>query len=150
MLHFGKKPPTIDGRDWKWETFRTALKAAGKLPTIPADHWGHGNTYKDWLMLANGPDPTAPGAAAEGCGCCVWSSAAHQTMEAHLEKLRALVKKAVPRATEGIVWGMLGYAIDGRPFAAMARQQTYRLGCLLALPRDSPLRQVMCRLLLNP
>ena len=29
-------------------------------------------------------------------------------------------------------------AIVTRPFAAMARQQTYRLGCLLALPRDAP------------
>ena len=29
-------------------------------------------------------------------------------------------------------------AIVTRPFAATARQQTYRLGCLLALPRDAP------------
>jgi putative ABC transport system substrate-binding protein len=29
-------------------------------------------------------------------------------------------------------------AIVTRPFAAMARQRTYRLGCLLALPRDAP------------
>ena len=29
-------------------------------------------------------------------------------------------------------------AIVTRPFAAMARQPTYRLGCLLALPRDAP------------
>jgi uncharacterized protein YdhG (YjbR/CyaY superfamily) len=43
----------------------------------------------------------------------------------HVEKLRALVKKAVPRATEGIQYGMLGYAIDGRPFAAIASQKNY-------------------------
>jgi uncharacterized protein YdhG (YjbR/CyaY superfamily) len=43
----------------------------------------------------------------------------------HVEKLRALVKKAVPRATEGIQWGMLGYAIEGRPFAAIASQKSY-------------------------
>jgi uncharacterized protein YdhG (YjbR/CyaY superfamily) len=43
----------------------------------------------------------------------------------HVEALRALVKKAVPKATEGIQWGMLGYAIDGRPFAAIASQKNY-------------------------
>jgi len=43
----------------------------------------------------------------------------------HVEKLRALVKKAVPRATEGIQYGMLGYAIEGRPFAAIASQKNY-------------------------
>jgi hypothetical protein len=81
-LHGGKLPHVPDSRDWRWEDFRASLKAAGLLPKIPADHWGHGKTYKDWLMLANGPDPTAPGKAAEGAGCCVWSSSAHQTMEA--------------------------------------------------------------------
>ena len=43
----------------------------------------------------------------------------------HVEKLRTLVKKAVPKATEGIQWGMLGYAIDGRPFAAIASQKNH-------------------------
>jgi uncharacterized protein YdhG (YjbR/CyaY superfamily) len=43
----------------------------------------------------------------------------------HVEKLRRLVKKAVPRATEGICWGMLGFAIEGRPFAAIASQKNY-------------------------
>ena len=43
----------------------------------------------------------------------------------HVEKLRALVKKEVPRATEGIQWGMLGYAIEGRPFAAIASQKNH-------------------------
>src|SRR5262249_51642585 len=43
----------------------------------------------------------------------------------HVEALRKLVKKAVPRATEGIQWGMLGFAIDGRPFAAIASQKNY-------------------------
>jgi hypothetical protein len=31
-------------------------------------------------MLGNGPDQTAPGAAAQGCGDCVWASADHETM----------------------------------------------------------------------
>lgn len=44
---------------------------------------------------------------------------------AHLETLRALVKRVVPKATEGMVWGMLGYAIDGRPFAGLAAQKSY-------------------------
>jgi uncharacterized protein YdhG (YjbR/CyaY superfamily) len=43
----------------------------------------------------------------------------------HVEMLRALVKKAVPKATEGIVWGMLGFAYEGRPFAAIASQKNY-------------------------
>jgi uncharacterized protein YdhG (YjbR/CyaY superfamily) len=43
----------------------------------------------------------------------------------HVEALRALVKKAVPRATEGIVWGMLGYEIEGRPFVCIASQKNY-------------------------
>jgi uncharacterized protein YdhG (YjbR/CyaY superfamily) len=43
----------------------------------------------------------------------------------HVERLRALVKEAVPEATEGIVWGMLGYSIAGRPFVAIASQKNY-------------------------
>ena len=43
----------------------------------------------------------------------------------HVEKLRALVKRAVPRAREGIVWGMLGYEIEGRPFVCIASQKNY-------------------------
>ena len=38
----------------------------------------------------------------------------------HVERLRTLVKKAVPKATEGIAWGMIHYAFEGRPFAAIA------------------------------
>jgi uncharacterized protein YdhG (YjbR/CyaY superfamily) len=44
---------------------------------------------------------------------------------ASVEALRALVKRAVPSASEGIVWGMLGYAIEGRPFVAIASQKNY-------------------------
>jgi len=43
----------------------------------------------------------------------------------HIERLRALVKKTVPQATEGIEWGMLGYTIGGRVFVAMASQKNY-------------------------
>jgi uncharacterized protein YdhG (YjbR/CyaY superfamily) len=42
-----------------------------------------------------------------------------------VEKLRALVKKAVPKATEGILWGMLGYAFNDRPFAGIASHKSY-------------------------
>src|SRR3954470_20862905 len=43
----------------------------------------------------------------------------------HLVKLRALVKKAVPAAKEGIMWNMIGWTIDERPFAALASQKNY-------------------------
>ena len=43
----------------------------------------------------------------------------------HIETLRRLVRKAVPRAQEGIVWGMLGFCIDERPFVAIASQKNY-------------------------
>jgi uncharacterized protein YdhG (YjbR/CyaY superfamily) len=43
----------------------------------------------------------------------------------HLETLRALVKKSVPKAREGILYGMLGFTIDERPFAALAAQKNY-------------------------
>lgn len=80
-LHLGKAKFTPDARDWRWVDFRAALKAAGVLPKVPAI-FGHGNTYTDWKMLGNGPDPTAPGRAAEGAGDCVWASADHETMVA--------------------------------------------------------------------
>ena len=43
----------------------------------------------------------------------------------HIETLRRLVRKAVPRAEEGIVWGMLGYCIGERPFVCIASQKNY-------------------------
>jgi uncharacterized protein YdhG (YjbR/CyaY superfamily) len=43
----------------------------------------------------------------------------------HVEALRALVKKTVPRATEGLAWGMIGYAYERRPFAAIAAHKSY-------------------------
>lgn len=79
-LHLGKAEFKPDARDWRWADFRIALKSAGLLPKVPAV-FGHGNTYTDWKMLGNGPDPTAPGRAAEGAGDCVWASADHETME---------------------------------------------------------------------
>ena len=75
-----KKPFVADSRDYLWSEFRKPLAAKGLLPTtIPPFGWGHGNTYQDWQMLGNGPDPTAPGKAKNGVGCCVWSSAANET-----------------------------------------------------------------------
>src|SRR5689334_3396263 len=43
----------------------------------------------------------------------------------HIERLRKLVRKAVPRAQESIVWGMLGYTIGERPFVCIASQKNY-------------------------
>lgn len=77
-LWTGKADFKADSRDWLWSDFRAPLKKAGLLARIPKV-FGHGNTYRDWQMLANGPDSTAPGKAAYGCGCCVWSSAANET-----------------------------------------------------------------------
>jgi uncharacterized protein YdhG (YjbR/CyaY superfamily) len=42
-----------------------------------------------------------------------------------IEKLRKVVRAAVPGATEGVQWGMLGYAYEGRCFAAIAAQKNY-------------------------
>ena len=78
----GKLPFKEDGRDWKWADFRGVVKRAlgTRKLTIWPPPWGHGNTYKDWGMLANGPDPTAPPAIrGTGAGCCVVSSAANET-----------------------------------------------------------------------
>ena len=58
-----------------------------------------------------------------------------------IEKLRALVKAEVPAATEGIQWGMLGYAIDGRPFAAIASQKNYLSLYLMDLYTTPALRK---------
>jgi uncharacterized protein YdhG (YjbR/CyaY superfamily) len=43
----------------------------------------------------------------------------------HIEKLRALIKKSVPKAREGILWGMLGFTINERPFVGLAAQKNY-------------------------
>jgi uncharacterized protein YdhG (YjbR/CyaY superfamily) len=59
----------------------------------------------------------------------------------HLEKLRALIKKSVPRAREGINWGMLGYSIGERPFAAMASQKSYLSLYLMDLYTTPRLRE---------
>jgi uncharacterized protein YdhG (YjbR/CyaY superfamily) len=58
----------------------------------------------------------------------------------HVEQLRALVKRAVPKATESIVWGMIGYAYDGRPFAALASQKNYLSLYLMDLYTQPALR----------
>jgi uncharacterized protein YdhG (YjbR/CyaY superfamily) len=41
----------------------------------------------------------------------------------HLEHIRKLVRSTVPDADEKILWGMIGYEIHGRPFAAVASQK---------------------------
>src|SRR5438128_8907897 len=43
----------------------------------------------------------------------------------HVQRLRKLVKKAVPKASEGIEWGMICYLYQGRPFACIASQKNY-------------------------
>lgn len=69
---YGRKPKTPDARD-----FLLADHLPATLPSIPADHWGHGNTYANWRMNGNGPAQKGEGipsswtAAKEGAGDCV-------------------------------------------------------------------------------
>lgn len=86
-LKLGKKDPVYHPTDLRWADLRLPLKASGLLPAVPPT-FGHGETYKDWLMLGNGPSmPGEPPAPAnykqpwEGCGDCVWAAAAHEVME---------------------------------------------------------------------
>lgn len=58
----------------------------------------------------------------------------------HVERLRALVRRVVPRATESIQWGMIGWAIDGRPFAAVASQKNHLSLYLMDLYTQPALR----------
>jgi uncharacterized protein YdhG (YjbR/CyaY superfamily) len=60
---------------------------------------------------------------------------------AHVETLRKLVKKQVPAAAESIQWGMIGYALDGRPFAAIASQKNYLSLYLMDLYTQPGLRE---------
>lgn len=69
----GKKPATPDPRD-----IRFRAVAATQLPSPPA-RFGHGNLYRDWFMLGNGPDDTVA-RGFQGCGCCVFSGGDHETM----------------------------------------------------------------------
>lgn len=87
QLKLGKKDPVHHPEDLRWADLRLSLKAAGLLPAVPAV-FGHGETYQDWLMLGNGPsmpgEPPQPASYKEpweGCGDCVWASAAHEVME---------------------------------------------------------------------
>lgn len=59
----------------------------------------------------------------------------------HLEALRALVRREVPEATEGIHWGMLGWAVGGRCFAALASQKSYLSLYLMDLYAQPGLRE---------
>src|SRR5262249_35500414 len=58
-----------------------------------------------------------------------------------IEKLRKLVLAAVPGATECIQFGMLGYSVDGRPFAAIAAQKRYLSLYLMDLYTQPGLRE---------
>jgi uncharacterized protein YdhG (YjbR/CyaY superfamily) len=60
---------------------------------------------------------------------------------AQVEAIRRLVRASVPEATEGIVWGMIGYAIDGRPFAGVASQKSYVSLYLMDLYTQPGLRE---------
>jgi hypothetical protein len=55
--------------------------------------------------------------------------------------IRELVKKTVPRAGEAIVWGMIGFAIDGRPFAGVASRKSYLSLYLMDLYTQPGLRE---------
>jgi uncharacterized protein YdhG (YjbR/CyaY superfamily) len=57
-----------------------------------------------------------------------------------LERLRKLVKQSVPECEEGIWWGMIGYKIDGRAFAAMASHKSYLSLYLMDLYTQPQLR----------
>ncbi|MCC7541399.1 MAG: DUF1801 domain-containing protein [Deltaproteobacteria bacterium] len=58
-----------------------------------------------------------------------------------IETLRRLVRRAVPQATESIVWGMIGYGIGGRPFAAIASQKAHLSLYLMDLYTQPRLRE---------
>jgi uncharacterized protein YdhG (YjbR/CyaY superfamily) len=59
----------------------------------------------------------------------------------HLVTLRNLIRKTVPTAKEGIVWGMLGWTIHERPFVALASQKNYLSLYLMDLYTQPGLRE---------
>jgi hypothetical protein len=85
QFKLGKRPPTRDARDARFENFRSSLAAAGKLPSVPPTFASEDDFPGEaWLMLGNGPDSSIPAkwtAAKEGCGDCAWAGPAHETME---------------------------------------------------------------------
>lgn len=72
----GKKDPIFRPETLQWADHRDTSGI-----TYPAT-FGYGYDYSDWLMLANGPDPTVTNAPAgwSGCGDCVWAGSDHETM----------------------------------------------------------------------
>lgn len=78
VYQLGKKDFVPKSSDFKWAEFRLTIKRQLDQIVMPKT-FGHGNTYADWQMLANGPDPTAPGRAKHGAGCCEVSAAANET-----------------------------------------------------------------------
>src|SRR2546426_981012 len=87
----GKRPHRYDSRD-----YRLADHLPG-LPPVPRI-FGHGNTYTNWEMLGNGPDPTAPGKAREGAGDCVVASAENETKVALTDATYSRTEVAVADA----------------------------------------------------
>jgi uncharacterized protein YdhG (YjbR/CyaY superfamily) len=59
----------------------------------------------------------------------------------HVERLRKLIKSSVPSAEEELQWGMLGYSIEGRPFAAIASHKSYLSLYLMDLYTQPGLRE---------
>ncbi len=47
----------------------------------------------------------------------------------------------MPGATEGILWKMLGFTLDGRPFVAIASHKSYLSLYLMDIYYDASLRQ---------
>ncbi len=59
----------------------------------------------------------------------------------HIEKLRSLIKKRVPKSREALNWGALSYTVGERPFAAIASQKNYLSLYLLDLCSHPELRE---------
>jgi hypothetical protein len=75
-LKLGKQPFEHDPKDFKAKLLFEAV--APEMPT-PPDRFGHGLSFKDWLMLGNGPDDTVQKGFG-GAGDCVFAGGGHETM----------------------------------------------------------------------
>lgn len=72
MLRTGKLPARQVDSDVPFSKYRTSEAI------LPRVH-GHGNTFSNWGMNANGPDPTVTYANFQGAGCCVFAGGDHET-----------------------------------------------------------------------
>jgi len=68
-------------------------------------------------------------------------AAAERGRRPHLEKVRTLVKKTLPKVREDIMSGMIGHSLDGRTFAALASQKNYMSPYLMDLYAQPGLRE---------